>query len=60
MPDKVQPSPVLRNIMVKGYHCERCGYDWVPRIGRCSGGVPIVCARCHSPYWFRRRKDAKT
>ena len=34
------------NIEIKKITCERCGYEWVPRvedIKRCPG--------CKSPYW---------
>lgn len=35
---------VLKALPVK--HCERCGWDWVPRVLR-----PRVCPKCHSPYF---------
>jgi hypothetical protein len=34
----------MRMIKVMGYHCEKCGYDWVPKK---KGEIPRCCARCH-------------
>lgn len=44
------------NITVKGYKCERCNYQWIPRK---AAEHPKVCPRCKSPYWDKPRK-AKT
>jgi len=40
------------DIVVKGYRCERCRHEWVPR----SEGEPRVCPKCKSPYWNKPRK----
>jgi predicted Zn-ribbon and HTH transcriptional regulator len=42
-------------ITVWGYHCLRCGYEWVPK----RAEAPRVCARCKSPYWDRERTRAR-
>ena len=39
-------------ILVDGWKCERCDYEWVPR----RKAEPKVCARCSSPYWNQPRK----
>lgn len=41
-------------ITVMGFHCERCGHEWVPR-GE-NEVEPKTCAKCRSPYWDRPRK----
>ncbi len=38
-------------ITVMGYHCERCGHEWVPR----DDGEPRVCPKCKSAYWSKKR-----
>lgn len=35
--------------------CERCGHTWDARSGD-SGGSPITCPRCRSPYWDMKRR----
>ena len=32
-------------ITVKGYRCERCGHEWIPR------KKPRQCPKCKSAYW---------
>ena len=44
----------LVNITVKGYRCERCRHEWVPR----REDVPRVCPRCKSPYWETKSRRA--
>ena len=34
--------------------CQRCGHTWVPNVPS-----PIVCAKCHSPYWRLPRKNGR-
>lgn len=34
--------------------CQRCGHQWVPNIP-----TPVVCARCHSPYYRTPRKNGR-
>ena len=43
-------------IKVKGYRCERCGHEWIPREPK---EKPRVCPKCKSPYWDRPRKKRK-
>ncbi len=42
-------------IKVKGFQCERCGHEWVPRD---INQEPKVCPKCKSPYWNVKRKRA--
>ena len=42
-------------IEFEGYHCERCGHEWVPR----RDESPRLCPRCKSAYWDRPRKDGR-
>jgi len=42
----------MAEITLKGYKCERCGHEWVPR----DKTEPKVCPKCKSPYWNRPRK----
>ena len=35
----------------KGYKCLRCNHIWKPRKVNGKERVPIVCPKCHSPYW---------
>jgi len=42
---------------VKGYTCNRCSHEWVPRGKR----KPVVCPSCKSPYWnIPKKKDTTT
>ena len=34
--------------------CQRCGHSWIPNVP-----CPIVCAKCHSPYWRTPRRNGK-
>jgi|APSaa5957512622_1039677.scaffolds.fasta_scaffold176950_2 hypothetical protein len=38
----------INEICQKGCKCERCSHEWVPRL---KNRLPIVCAKCASPYW---------
>lgn len=40
-------------IILEGYLCERCEHKWVSRLKK----EPIVCPKCHSPYWNKKPKD---
>lgn len=35
--------------------CQRCGHTWVPNVPS-----PIVCSKCHSPYWRLPRKNGRS
>jgi Zn finger protein HypA/HybF involved in hydrogenase expression len=37
----------------KGFRCERCKHEWVPRDIRIE---PRVCPKCKSPYWNVKRR----
>lgn len=45
------------DIELKGYECNRCGHQWVPR--KSTKGEPAVCPKCKSPYWNKPRKQPK-
>ena len=49
-------SIVMAEIMLKGYKCERCKHEWVPRNKK---EYPNVCPKCKSPYWDKPRKKPK-
>jgi len=34
-------------IQIKGYKCERCEHEWIPR----KNSNPIICPKCKSAYW---------
>lgn len=38
---------------MKKFICTRCGHQWYPRNYDAAGEpiAPVVCPRCHSPYW---------
>lgn len=42
-----------QKVEVIQYQCIRCGHKWLGR----SREKPIVCPKCHSPYWDRERKS---
>jgi predicted Zn-ribbon and HTH transcriptional regulator len=42
---------------IKGYRCQHCGYEWVPRKG--SKSPPKVCPKCKSPYWVNHENEKK-
>ncbi|MBP1684955.1 MAG: hypothetical protein H6Q33_1098 [Deltaproteobacteria bacterium] len=45
-----------RKLVVWGYTCERCGYQWIQRTA--GAPEPKVCAnrKCKSPYWNKPRQ----
>jgi len=47
----------MGEITLKGYECERCQHQWVPRE---EGERPRVCPKCKSPYWDRPRQITRT
>jgi len=44
----------MPEIMLKGYRCERCGHEWIPRSS--TEGMPTICPKCKSPYWNKPRR----
>jgi hypothetical protein len=42
----------MGEITLKGFECERCQHQWVPR----EEDYPRVCPKCKSPYWDKPRK----
>jgi len=51
-----QSRPVEVDVTKKGWLCERCGHEWIPKV---KGFAPAVCPKCKSPYWNRPRQSAK-
>lgn len=45
----------MGEITLKGWECERCDHQWVPR----EEERPRVCPKCKSPYWDKPRRDEK-
>ncbi len=41
-------------LKVKGYKCERCEHEWIPRKKK---EYPTICPICKSPYWDKPRKN---
>ncbi len=41
-------------IKIKGFKCERCEHEWVPRKKK---EKPIICPKCKSPYWDKPKKS---
>ena len=39
-------------IEVKGYKCERCSHEWIPR----KKDYPTLCPNCKSAYWDKQKK----
>jgi len=39
-------------ISVNGFHCERCGKDWIPRSAE---ERPMICPRCKSARWDQKK-----
>ena len=48
-------TPIVE-IKLKGFRCERCGHEWIPRD---ISQEPRVCPKCKSPYWNRPRRSMK-
>ena len=50
----------MPRIIIEGYHCNRCGYNWAPSngTGYRDKEDPTYCRRCRSPYWNKPRKIA--
>jgi len=42
-------------IELKGYVCERCKHEWVPRSK--IDELPTICPKCKSPYWNKPRQS---
>jgi len=47
----------MSKIQLWGWHCERCGHEWIPRAQ--DAPEPAVCPKCKSPYWNKPRKSAE-
>jgi Zn finger protein HypA/HybF involved in hydrogenase expression len=42
-------------IKTKGFRCERCNHEWIPRLKE----YPTICPVCKSAYWDKPRKNKK-
>lgn len=47
---------IINNL--RGYECERCKHQWVPRSK--LDELPIICPKCKSPYWNTPKQKAKS
>lgn len=45
----------MAKVFIRGYRCERCRHEWMPRNWDTT---PKVCPKCKSPYWDRPRKKS--
>jgi len=41
--------------MIKILKCKRCGHEWASK----RENRPIICPKCKSPYWDRKRREKK-
>ena len=48
----------MGTLMVAVNQCERCGHQWLPRIGQ-VGVRPKVCPKCKSYVWDQPRLKPK-
>jgi len=44
-------------IKLKGFRCERCSHEWIPKN---MNKEPKVCPKCKSPYWNTKRRIEAT
>lgn len=44
----------MAKVFIRGYRCERCRHEWIPRNWE---DTPKVCPKCKSPYWDTPRKN---
>jgi len=51
---RAKPRAKLQMIQVRGLVCQRCGYQWIPRIKAVR-----LCARCKTPYFDTPRPKPK-
>jgi hypothetical protein len=56
----------IETISIQVYTCIRCDYRWAPefeldhvKANKTDGKIikPVACARCHSPYYDKQRKE---
>jgi Zn finger protein HypA/HybF involved in hydrogenase expression len=45
-------------IKIEGFICERCSHKWVSK-NIDADFIPIVCPKCKSPYWNKKRRKGK-
>lgn len=38
----------MGEVFIKGYKCERCGHQWVPRLAHQR---PALCPKCKNARW---------
>ena len=41
-------------VKVKGYKCNNCAYEWLPRSNK---EKPLICPKCKSARWDLPKKD---
>jgi Zn finger protein HypA/HybF involved in hydrogenase expression len=47
------PIKIIRKMVCE---CSRCSKQWTPRI---NTNDIVLCPRCKSPYWNKKRKQKK-
>ncbi len=43
-------------IKLKGFKCNNCGYEWLPRS---SKEKPLICPKCKSARWDKEPRNHK-
>ncbi len=44
-------------LKIKGYKCNNCGYEWVPRSRK---ERPLICPTCKSARWDKEPRKKKS
>lgn len=44
-----------KQIHIQKKKCRRCNHEWFPR----KTERPVVCPKCHSPYWEKEAAKKK-
>jgi len=47
----------MPDTIILGYRCNRCEHEWVARN---KTDRPTVCPKCKSPYWDKKKRQAKS
>lgn len=45
-----------KKISVKGFKCNNCNWEWIPRTYK---ERPLVCPKCKSARWDKAKKNMK-
>lgn len=50
-------------VNVNAFKCDRCEHVWLPKglndekLANLEKYAPMVCPKCHSPYWQTKKKS---